>query len=183
MCGVGFSGCRRWCNRLRGIAESDAGQGTVEAAFALPILLIALLLLIQPGILLYDRIVMEGAAAEGCRLLATKTDAFGDADGSCEAFVRHRLAAIPPVDCFHMHDGGCTWDIAMSGGEKSKKVSVTISTKVKPLPLLDGGAALAGFVDGDGALTVKVERSMPTQPDWVANAKGGKNPKSWIGAW
>jgi Flp pilus assembly protein TadG len=178
-----FAWGRVRCGLVRDAAWADAGQGTVEAAFVLPVLLIALLLLIQPGILLYDRIVMENAAAEGCRLLATKTDAFGDADGSCEAFVRHRLAAIPPVDCFHMHDGGCTWDIAMNGGEKSKKVTVAISTKVKPLPLFDGGATLAGLVDGDGALTVKVERSMPTQPDWVADVKGGKNPKSWIGAW
>ena len=69
----------------------DEGQATVEAAVLIPALFTALLLLLQPGILLYDRMVMQGAAAEGCRLLATKTAALGDMDGSCEAFVRHRL--------------------------------------------------------------------------------------------
>ncbi len=48
---------------VRDAAWADVGQGTVEAALVLPVLLIALLLLIQPGILLYDRIVMENAAA------------------------------------------------------------------------------------------------------------------------
>ena len=36
----------------------------MEAAFALPVLMVLLLLLIQPGIVLYDRMVMQAAAAE-----------------------------------------------------------------------------------------------------------------------
>ena len=51
----------------------ESGQATVEAAFLLPVLFVGLLLLMQPGILLYDRLVMQAAASEGCRLLATKT--------------------------------------------------------------------------------------------------------------
>ena len=73
----------------------ESGQATVEAAFLLPVLFVGLLLLMQPGILLYDRLVMQAAASEGCRLLATKTAAAGDMAESCEAFVRHRLGAIP----------------------------------------------------------------------------------------
>ena len=56
----------------------ESGQATVEAAFLLPVLFVGLLLLMQPGILLYDRLVMQAAASEGCRLLATKTAAAGD---------------------------------------------------------------------------------------------------------
>lgn len=67
----------------------ESGQATVEAAFLLPVLFVWLLLLMQPGILLYDRLVMQAAASEGCRLLATKTAAAGDMAESCEAFVRH----------------------------------------------------------------------------------------------
>ena len=87
----------------------ESGQATVEAAFLLPVLFVGLLLLMQPGILLYDRLVMQAAASEGCRLLATKTAAAGDMAESCEAFVRHRLGAIPPVSCFHVHEGACSW--------------------------------------------------------------------------
>lgn len=67
----------------------------MEAAFALPVLMVLLLLLIQPGIVLYDRMVMQAAAAEGCRLLATSTDSLGAMDEACEAFVRHRLGSVP----------------------------------------------------------------------------------------
>ena len=35
--------------------REEAGQATVEAAFALPIALALVILLVQPGILLYDR--------------------------------------------------------------------------------------------------------------------------------
>lgn len=83
--------------RLKELLErSKQGQGTVEAAFLIPVVFIGLLLLIQPGVILYDRIIMGAAAAEACRLLATKTDAAGDMDDGCEAFVRHRLGAVPP---------------------------------------------------------------------------------------
>ena len=39
----------------------ESGQATVEAAFLLPVLFVGLLLLMQPGILLYDRLVMQAA--------------------------------------------------------------------------------------------------------------------------
>ena len=93
--GGGALRARRTWRARRSFAGRERGQATVEAAVLIPVLFTALLLLLQPGILLYDRMVMQGAAAEGCRLLATKTAAQGDMDGSCEAFVRHRLGAVP----------------------------------------------------------------------------------------
>ena len=53
--------------------REERAQATIEAAFAIPLLGVLLLMLLQPGIVLYDKIVMEHAAAEGCRLLATTT--------------------------------------------------------------------------------------------------------------
>ena len=74
--------------------REDTGQATVEAAFALPIALVLVILLVQPGILLYDRIVMQQAAAETCRLLATTPE--GDPSGVCRAFARcpSRIASM-----------------------------------------------------------------------------------------
>lgn len=164
-------------------AWGERGQATVEAAFVIPILFIALLLLIQPGILLYDRMVMQAAAAEGCRLLATKTDAAGAMDAACEAFIRHRLGAVPPHDCFHVHRAGCSWDIAMEGDEASQSVRVTIGNDVRPLPLLDVGAVLLGMSDAQGNVHIEVSASLPTQPTWVDGVQAGRNPASWIGAW
>lgn len=165
------------------VRGNEAGQATVEAAFLLPVVFIALLLLLQPGMLLYDRIVMNAAASEGCRLLATKTAAAGDMAESCEAFVRHRLGAIPPVPCFHVHEGACSWDIRFEGDEASDVVRVTITNEVRPLPLLDAGGALLGMVNGNGNLEVKVVAEQSTQPAWARESGLGDDPAGWIGAW
>lgn len=165
------------------LSQTEYGQGTVEAAFLVPVLFVGLLLLIQPGILLYDRIVMGAAASEACRLLATKTDAAGDMDESCEAFVRHRLGAVPPVECFHVHDGGCSWAIVLEGGEQSETVRVAIRNEVRPLPLLDAGGTLLGLVNSAGNFEIEVEAEQRTQPAWVDSSEAGRDPSGWIGAW
>lgn len=170
---------RRWA----ACARRAQGQATVEAAFLIPVMFLALLLLIQPGILLYDRTVMAAAATEACRLLATKTDAAGDMAASCEAFVRHRLGAVPPLACFHVHDGGCSWDISLEGDEASGEVSATITTEARPLPLIGAGSALLGLLNGNGNFEVSVSASQGTQPSWADGAEAGRSPSEWIGAW
>lgn len=169
--------------RLGTIMKEERGQGTVEAAFVIPVLFLLLLMLLQPGIVLYDRLVMGNAAAEGCRLLATATDASGSMQGSCEAFVRHRLAAVPPHDCFHVHDGSCSWGIDLQGDESSGVVSVHITNELKPLPLFDAGASLLGLTNGRGNLEIEETVTMPTQPGWVASSPAGSSPSGWVGAW
>lgn len=164
-------------------ARDERGQGTVEAAVVIPVLFLLMLMLLQPGILLYDRVVMGNAAAEGCRLLATATDAAGPMQDACEAFIRHRLAAVPPHDCFHVHDGGCSWDIQMTGGESSDEVSVRIANEVRPLPLFDAGSKLLGLVNERGNLVIEASVTMPVQPGWVASSPSGAEPADWIGEW
>ena len=115
---------------LKRLAD-ERGQSTVEAAFLFPVVFVLVLLLVQPGILLYDRIVMEGAAADACRLLATKTDAQEGVDAQCEAYVRRRLGAVPQQECFHVHEGSCTWEIRLEGDERSQRVRVSIATEAK----------------------------------------------------
>ena len=161
--------------------REDTGQATVEAAFALPIALALVILLVQPGILLYDRIVMQQAAAETCRLLATTPE--GDPSGVCRAFALRRLGAVPEQDCFHVHQGGCTWEVELEGGESSDVVRVHIATKAKPLPLIGVGARLLRVVNDGEDFEVSVEASAPVQPAWVAEAAAGRSPSEWIGAW
>lgn len=173
--------CRTSCC----IDGADRGQGTVEAAFALPVLLLLALLLIQPGIVLYDRMVMQSAAAEGCRLLATGTSALGGMGDACEAFIRHRLGAVPQQDCFHVHDGadGCSWDITLQGDETAQTVTVRIANELRPLPLLDAGATLLGMVNDAGNIELEVEVEAPAQPGWAQDAFAGRSPAEWIGEW
>ena len=165
------------------VLHDERGQGSVEAAVVIPVLFLLLLMLLQPGIVLYDRIVMGSAAAEACRLLATSTDAQGSMARSCEAFVRHRLAAIPQHDCFHVHGGSCSWDIQLIGGESSDNVTVRIVNEVRPLPLFDSGAKLMGLTNATGNLEIEESVTLPTQPSWAASSELGLNPASWIGGW
>lgn len=166
---------------LPGMLRDKGGQATVEAAFALPVLMLMILLLVQPAIVLYDRMVMQAAAAEACRLLAT-AQVEGATIERCEDYVRRRLGSIPQQDCFHVHGGGCSWNIQMETASDSG-VSVRIENELKPLPLLDGASALLGLTNERGNLNIAVEASMPAQPGWVASSEAGESPSSWIGAW
>ena len=161
----------------------ERGQGSVEAAVVIPVMFLLMLMLLQPGIVLYDRLVMGNAAAEACRLLATGNGTFGGASRSCEAFVRHRLAAVPQHDCFHVHGANCSWDIQLSGGESSETATVTIGNELKPLPLLDVTAKLLGMTNARGNLEIQTSVTLPTQPSWVASSEQGMAPSSWIGGW
>ena len=138
----------------------------MEAAFLLPALCVLVLLLVQPGILLYDRMVMEGAAADACRLLATTSNSREGAQEQCEAYVRRRLGAVPQQDCFHVHGPQCTWDIRLEGDEASQSVRVSIATEARPLPLLGTAASLLGIVNGRGNFVVEVSVAQQVQPAW-----------------
>lgn len=169
----------RACERLR----YACGQATVEAAYAIPVVFLLLLLLVQPGILLYDRVVMQAAAAEACRMLATRSvDAGVEASGYEEAVRRH-LGAIPQQENFHRHAGGCTWRILLEGDERSARTHVRITGSVRLLPLLDAGGTLLGLGDGKGNLELSVEAWMSTQDAWVSSNELGLDPAAWVGKW
>ena len=157
-----------------------AGQSTVEAAFVLPVMLVAVLLLIQPGIILYDRMVMRGAAAEGCRVLATLG---ADQAELCESYVVRRLGAIPQQSLFHEHGSDCSWDISLEGSEVLGQTAVEITNKIKPLPLIDAGVALLNLVDDQGFLTISVREEYTVQPTWASESALSEGAAAWIGAW
>lgn len=157
----------------------DRGQATVEAAFGIPIVLLLVLLLVQPGVILYDRMVMASAAAEGCRLLAVGE---GDAE-TCIDFVKRRLGAVPQHDLFHVHQGGCTWEVVCEGGGSADRSRVVVRTEVRPLPLLDMGATLLGLVNDRGNLVVEVEAEAPTRAAWAQESLGGGHPNDKAGMW
>jgi len=125
--------------------------------------------------------IMNGAAAEGCRLLATRTSVGSYSDDKYEGYIKRRLAAIPPIDIFHAHVGAKPWDISMEGDENSSTVTVRIVNHVKPLPLLGWGASLTGMSNANGYLVQTVEISSPSQPAWVGS--DGTGPAEWTTQW
>lgn len=160
----------------------ERGQATVEAAFLIPALLLSLLLLIQPGILLYTRMVMEGAAAEGCRVLATASDLEQGTD-TVESFVKRRLASVPQQPNFHVHDPACSWVIKLNGGETASQVSVQITNEIRPLPLFDFGLKALGVLNARGNYEITVTKELTTKSTWVQENTLSNDPEQWIERW
>lgn len=161
------------------INRASAGQATVEGAFLIPIILLLLMLLIQPGILLYNRCVMNSAASEACRMLVTSSISVSDISVYEEAVRRH-LGAIPEQDNFHVHTSGCSWEIELVGNEKTAQVSVTIKNEVRPLPLFDFGAKALGMVNEKGNFVQSVQIVQASQPGWVESNPLGFDPSAWV---
>lgn len=161
--------------RNQKLQVAQCGQSSVEAAYAIPILLILFLVLLQPSILLYNCVVMGNAAAEGCRVLATTQEVDKSA---CEAFVLRRLGSIPDQENFHVHKAVCSWEIELVGSEISSEVSVEITQKVKLLPLLDGVVRAFGAADENGYIEQSIEVTMPSKSPWVSYE--GSSPSDWV---
>ncbi len=157
----------------RSSSSEESGQASVEAALLLPVLMICLALLTQPMCLLYTRAVMQSAAAEGCRLLATAQSGSAQ-DGELEQYVRRRLEAVPQADIFRAGD----WQIELSGDASSAQVGVAITGHARPLPLVGVVASLLGPLDAAGNVELKVEVSRPARPSWV---EGGYH--AWLATW
>ena len=145
--------------------HANSGQATVEAAFLIPVLFVLMLMLIQPGIILYDRLIMDGAAAHGCRLLATKTSEDGFSEEQYADAVKRHLGAIPQQELFHIHEGGCSYSVRLSGDEHSQRVSVEIDNEIRLLPLFDIAGALTGIAP-DGRFCITVNQSAQAKPSW-----------------
>lgn len=140
----------------------------------LPCFLILLLLALQPACLLYTRAVMESAAGETARVLATG----GELDvESCRAFALRRLEAVPNVSIFH-EGGPMSWDIDLDGAGGASGVSVAIEGSVRPLPVLGAFASAFGKADATGGVRIRVEVSYASRPAWLEGDYG-----AWVSAW
>lgn len=152
------------------------GQATVEAALLAPAVLVCLLLLLQPGIVLYDRAVMEAAASQGCRLLETRAS---QSESDARAFIERRLAAAPDTGIFHAG----SWNIEVNGSEGMEEVSVSIAHSLDPLPLADAALGLAGMLDGDGRYRQEVVRVANVRDGWLMDSANGADPEAWMRRW
>ncbi|ACV23026.1 Flp pilus assembly protein TadG [Slackia heliotrinireducens] len=155
--------------------KASNGQATVEAAFLIPVLLLVMLMAIQPGIILYDRIVMQSAAADGCRMLAT----LRPEDASSARFVVERhLKAVPDAPLFHQGD----WAVDLQGNSQSDLCAVVIQNSVQPVPLIGAAMGAAGALDAGGMYCFEVEVKLE-KDSWLAESGSGMDPRSWVDRW
>jgi hypothetical protein len=110
----------------------DGGQATLEAALSLPVVLLALLLIVQVGIVVRDVVALTQAAREGVRALAVSGD---DADGRAAVVraagpldgERIEIDLSPPAD---QRTTGSVIDVRLSYVER---LSVPIVSRVVAL--------------------------------------------------
>lgn len=147
----------------------------------IPVMFLLVLLLIQPGIYLYDLCIMNAAASETCRVLLTSNDE--DKNKVCEPFARRRLSAIPQQDNFHLHSSGCSYKIDFEGNESSNELSVTIINQIKPLPIIGFFSGVFGLLNENGCFEICVKSSQELKPDWTNNSPQGNKAEKWVGTW
>lgn len=157
------------------VAREESAQATLEAALLLPAFLTLLLLALQPLCVLYTRSIMEVAAGETARLMATSETT---PEESCKAFALRRLSAVPDISIFHA-GGSQAWDIEVSGTKGGEgPVTVSVTGSVTPLPVLGAFVGAFGNADGDGDIKITVGVEYAARPEWL---KGSYT--SWIKRW
>lgn len=160
--------------RCTDAAGARAAQATVEAAFLLPTFLALLMMAVQPVCALYTKSVMESAASQAARLMATS----GEEDlAACRAFVLRRLAAVPDVSIFH-EGGPLAWEVEMSPAGSEGSVRIRVSGSVRPLPVIGAFVAPLGEGDGRGGIRLVSEVAYDARPEWVEG-----DYEAWVGRW
>ena len=105
---------------------------------------------------------MNEAASETCRVLSTSSDAEKAKIG--ESFAKRRLSAIPQQDNFHMHSGGCSYEISYEGSQESNEVCVIIKNQLKPLPLVGFITNFVGLLNENDCLEIEARASQVSRP-------------------
>lgn len=160
-----------------GVLREESGQASVEAALLLPSLMVCMALLTQPVCILYTRCVMQAAAAEACRLMATEPTQVNVAPQAQRDYVLRRLVAVPNADVFHV-GGEAGWTVELEGSTGGHAARARIATSVRPLPLVGVLPALLGKSDGAGNVLLEVEVETVTRPEWLEGSYG-----SWASTW
>ena len=134
--------------------EEDGGQATVEAAMTLPIVLIALLLIVQVGVVVRDAMALVQAAREGARAAAVTGD-----DASVAGAVRNADGSLD--------DDRIVVDIQPPSGERTRGGQITVHLSYADRLTIPIVSKLVSFdVPLRAAATMRVEQSFatPTPP-------------------
>lgn len=134
------------------------------------------MLLLQPAVLLYTRSMMERAATQTARVIATRGSNTVVNDAALRAYAVRRLSSVPHAAIFHVGaDSG--WEITTTGDATSEEISVEIVGKARLLPLIGALSGWAGELEGDNII-LRVRITTKPQPTWVEEGYD-----DWISMW
>lgn len=152
------------------------GQASVEAAALVPVVMLVLAMLLQPAFLLYTRAIMHQAAAGGLRVLVTREPGGVVDEEACRSYVMRRLSSVPDVAAFHV-GGEEGWEVSVIGDASSGEVSVEVSGRLRPLPIVGVVAAALGEPAGD-EVVLRASATERARPEWLEGGYG-----DWISMW
>jgi len=143
---------------VRQLLRGDSGQALVEAPFVIPIVCILVLMLVQPVATLYTKMVLGQTAAGICRIVATEdTVPSGSRERLIKAYAADKLEGLPSGRIFRVPG---TLEVDVQGNAQSDLITVTVSVKQQPLPLMGllVGAGRAGQLEVSGSASTRGAR-------------------------
>jgi len=121
------------------VLKSEDGQALAEAPIIIVTLCVLALILFQPIVTLYTKMVLGSAAASLCRVVATDSASSGlsgDASASArllQTYAEGKIAGLPRGSAFQVPG---SLRLEVTGDAHSAQVSVRLSLDQKALPLL-----------------------------------------------
>jgi len=145
-------------SRVLRLLQGDSGQALVEAPFVIPLVCIVVLMLVQPVAMLYTKMTLGQIAAGICRIVATEdTTPAGSKERLLIAYSADRLEGLPSGRIFRIPG---TLKVDVQGNAQSELITVTVSVKQQPLPLMGFlvGAGRTGQVEVSGSASTRGAR-------------------------
>jgi len=121
------------------VIHSERGQALTEAPIAIVTLCMLALILFQPIVTLYTKMVLGAAAASLCRVVATDGAASSSGGGASlserllQTYAEGKVAGLPRGSAFQIPG---SLRVETTGDAHAAKVSVRLSLDQKALPLL-----------------------------------------------
>ncbi|MCL2333135.1 MAG: hypothetical protein FWC54_06625 [Actinomycetia bacterium] len=144
------------------LLRDERGQALTEAPVVIVTLCLLILILFQPVVTLYTKMVLGAAAASLCRVVATDTTSSSGEDAAAggrllQTYAEGKIAGLPRGSAFQVPG---SLRLEVSGDAYAAEVHVRLSVSQKTLPLLgllvgarrDGTVEIAAEARSVGAL-------------------------------
>lgn len=170
-------------HRLLAYLRGDRGQALVEAPYVIVITCVLVLILLQPAIWLYTKMMCNSAAGSLARMAVTDVDlgswSIGDTSAHegavTEYVVDRKLVGLPQGEYFQ----NGTPEVLVTPGRDW--VTAKVSVRQKPLPLVGLMAEPLGMAGSDGLVTITGECGAPGALRGIDAEFGPNSAPYWYG--
>jgi Tfp pilus assembly protein PilE len=125
---------QRCADALGKALRSERGQALVELPFVVVLVCVLSLVLLQPLVQLYTKMVLGQVAAGLCRVVATQgEEVAGTQQVLLSAYAADKLEGLPKGSAFYQPG---SLRVEVSGAAHTERIEVQVSVRQTPLPLI-----------------------------------------------